>query len=58
MRKKENMSIREGKLIYHLTPIDSLESIIKNGLMSRDSLDKLNVKFIDTADHEILLDRE
>ncbi len=52
------MSIREGKLIYHLTPLDSLESIIKNGLMSRDSLEKINVEFIDTADHDILHDRE
>lgn len=32
------MSIKDGRLIYHLVPIDSLESIIKYGLMSRDSL--------------------
>lgn len=52
------MSIKDGRLIYHLVPIDSLESIIKYGLMSRDSLNKNNIKYIDTADHNILWERE
>lgn len=52
------MSIRDGKLIYHLVPVDSLESIIRHGLMSRDALDDMGVDFIDTANREILRERE
>ena len=44
------MNIRDGKLIYHLVPLDSLESIIEHGLMSRDDLADINIRFIDTAD--------
>lgn len=52
------MNIRDGKLIYHLVPLDSLESIIEHGLMSRDDLADINIRFIDTADQEILRERE
>lgn len=52
------MSIRDGKLIYHLVPLDSLESIIEHGLMSRDDLAENGLSFIDTADQEILQKRE
>ena len=52
------MSIRNGKLIYHLVPLDSLESIIEHGLMSRDDLAENGLSFIDTADQEILQKRE
>lgn len=52
------MTIKDGKLIYHLTPVDSLESIIRFGLRSRDDLDAINIDFIDTADQEILRERE
>ncbi len=52
------MSIREGKLIYHLVPLDSLESIIEHGLMSRDDLAEISIDFIDTADQQILHERE
>lgn len=52
------MSIRDGKLIYHLVPLDSLKSIINHGLMSRDKLDEIKINFIDTADQEILHERE
>lgn len=52
------MSIKDGKLIYHLVPLNSLESIIKYGLMSRDDLDEISIDFIDTANHEILRERE
>lgn len=52
------MSIKDKKLIYHLVPLDSLKSIIEYGLMSRDDLDEINIDFIDTANHEILRERE
>lgn len=52
------MKIEDGRLIYHLTPISSLESIIKHGLMSRASLKSMGIKYVDTADHEILDERE
>ena len=52
------MSVKNGKLIYHLVPLDSLESIIRYGLRSRDDLKKIGINFIDTADQEILHERE
>ena len=51
------MNIKNGKLIYHLVPLDSLGSIIEKDLMSRDDLGKNNINFIDTADQEILNER-
>ncbi|GKX45260.1 MULTISPECIES: DarT ssDNA thymidine ADP-ribosyltransferase family protein [Pectobacterium] len=47
-------SIRDKKLLYHLTCIDNLESIIDTGLRSRSSL-KGNFK--DVADGEIIQGR-
>ena len=31
------MKIKDGRLLYHLTHIDNLDSIIENGLLSRNS---------------------
>jgi RNA:NAD 2'-phosphotransferase (TPT1/KptA family) len=31
-------NIRDGKLLYHLTALDNLPSIIKNGLVPRSLL--------------------
>jgi len=44
------MSIRDQKLIYHLTSLNNLESILSRGLLSREKLDK----FDDTANPEII----
>lgn len=50
--------IQEGKLLYHLTSIDNLENIFKNGLLSRkDALDKNSIKD-DIADSEIIAKRK
>lgn len=46
------MSRKEEKLLYHLTALDNLESIIKNGLMSRNNIKQFS--FIDIADPEII----
>lgn len=51
-------SIKEGKLLYHLVPLDSFESIVQNGLMSRNELQNRGIVFTDTANHEILQERE
>lgn len=51
-------SIRDGKLLYHLTTLDVFESIVTNGLMSRGELNRQNLSFVDTANHEILAGRE
>lgn len=51
------MNIKDGKLLYHLTTLDVLESIIENGLLSRGELNTRQLAFIDTANHEILLGR-
>ena len=52
------MSIKEGKLLYHLTTLDVFESIVINGLLSRNDLDERQLDFVDTANHEILEGRE
>ncbi len=51
------MKIKDGKLLYHLTTLDVLESIIENGLLSRGELKTRQINFVDTANHEILLGR-
>ena len=47
-------SPKDGKLLYHLTHINNIESILKYGLMSRNELDG---GFTDTADPEIISGR-
>ena len=51
------MNIKIGKLIYHQTSIKNLQSIIENGLLSREQLQTLGFNFKDIADHEILAGR-
>ncbi|HEC1797817.1 TPA: DUF4433 domain-containing protein [Campylobacter lari] len=50
--KIKRVNIKDGKLLYHLTPLENLESIIRNGLKPRSNLDK--EKFIDTANSDII----
>lgn len=48
-----------GQLIYHMTSIDNLSSILKFGLLSRNHLlQNSNIQFTDIADPEILSERE
>lgn len=53
-----SVKIQYGKLLYHITAIDNLESIFKYGLLSRQ--DALNKKLIkeDVADAEIIKKRK
>ena len=49
----------EGKLIYHITHINNLPSILKVGLLSRKKLLRNpSLSFTDIADSEILSKRE
>lgn len=50
------MIIQNGKLLYHLTHIDNLDSIFTNGLLSRNNVQQLD-GFVDVANHEILHSR-
>ncbi|HEG2582084.1 TPA: DUF4433 domain-containing protein [Campylobacter lari] len=50
--KIKRVNIKDGKLLYHLTPLENLESMIRNGLKPRSNLDK--EKFIDTANSDII----
>ena len=50
-------SAKNGKLIYHLTKLDNLESIIEHGLMSRKALKESGIEFGDVADSEIISKR-
>lgn len=46
---------KDGKLLYHITALENLPSIIKNGLLPRGAIEG---DFIDVADGEILGKRE
>lgn len=50
------MDIKDGKLLYHLTHIDNLDSIIEYGLLSRNLACDLIA--MDVADSEILEKRQ
>lgn len=47
-------NIRSGKLLYHLTKIDNLESILNTGLLSRRDLEESNKKFKEISDKSIV----
>lgn len=48
----------EGKLLYHITKTDNMQSILENGLLPRADIEKNGYSFSDIADHNILADRE
>ncbi len=48
----------EGMLLYHITHIDNIQSILNNGLLSRNELKRRGMNdFTDIADHQILSKR-
>lgn len=49
---------KKGKLLYHLTKLDNLDSILKGGLISRKSVKDKKINFSDVADTEIISKRE
>lgn len=49
---------KEGKLLYHLTELKNLESIIDFGLVPRKILRENTVTFGDVADPEIIHKRK
>jgi len=46
---------RDGKLLYHLTALENIESILKYGLHPRSALGNINIE--DVADSEIIRSR-
>lgn len=48
---------KNGKLLYHLTKLENLESILQNGLLSRKIVKDNNIRFKDVADTEIITKR-
>lgn len=48
------MKIKDGKLLYHLTHINNLDSIIENGLLSRNQVIQRGLLNQDIANHDIL----
>lgn len=48
----------QGKLLYHITRIDNLPSILESGLMPRRLLRESEISFCDIADPEIISKRE
>lgn len=51
-------SCKQGKLLYHLTKLDNLDSILENGLLSRRKVKDKEVEFKDVADQEIISKRK
>lgn len=51
------MDVKEKKLLYHLTRIDNLESIIQYGLLPRNALLNSPASFYDVADPQIIRER-
>lgn len=49
---------KDGKLLYHLTELSNLESIVRNGLQSRKQLKESQKDFADVADPNIISERE
>ena len=49
--------VKNGKLLYHLTKLDNLDSICKNGFLSRKNLEEMNSIFSDVANSEIIKKR-
>lgn len=50
--------VKQGKLLYHLTKLKNLPSIIEHGLLSRADLEKQSLQFADVANHDILEGRK
>lgn len=50
-------NVKNGKLLYHLTRLDNLDSILENGLLSRKIVKDNNVSFSDVANQEIISKR-
>lgn len=50
--------VEQGKLLYHLTAVENLESIFKHGLASRSKLAMLELSHKDIADCDILKVRQ
>lgn len=48
----------KGKLLYHMTHINNMESILKYGLLPRRVMVESHKRFTDIADKRILADRE
>lgn len=46
--------IQDGKLLYHVTAVENLENIFKNGLLSREDALSNNLLKVDIADSEII----
>lgn len=49
--------IKAGKLLYHLTKLDNLDSILENGLAPRRLIIEEDVKFADVANPDIISKR-
>lgn len=47
-------SAKNGKLLYHLTKLDNLKSIVENGLVPRKTLLESGVIFDDVANPDII----
>lgn len=52
------MKIKDAKLLYHLTHIDNLDSIIENGLLSRNQVIQRGMLNQDIANPDILESRQ
>lgn len=50
--------VQEGKLLYHITALENMESIFKEGILSRVDVNKKRLLQKDVADSEIIQKRK
>ncbi|WP_297417309.1 DarT ssDNA thymidine ADP-ribosyltransferase family protein [Clostridium sp.] len=50
-------NVKQGKLIYHLTKLSNLDSILEYGLLPRKTIVEKNIGFSDVANQEIISKR-
>lgn len=50
--------VKEGKLLYHVTALENMESILRNGLLSRTDVESKGMLQKDVADSKIIKKRK
>lgn len=50
--------IEKGRLLYHLTKLDNLDTIVQYGLLSREDMKKAGLEFENVADLDIIKFRQ
>lgn len=58
MRDKIVAKVQDGKLLYHITALENMESILKEGILSRVDVENKDILQKDVANSEIIQKRK